>query len=73
MKVYKKTHPPDTKRRKTVIGRLEAQLKVGTKTAKNMEMVTMDGKPSGIVATLPLREADKVRINKELITLKSRI
>jgi hypothetical protein len=73
MKVYRKQHPDSTKRRLGVIGRLEAQLQAGTKTAKNMELVTMEGKPSNIVATLPLTEADKVRINKELVTLKLRV
>lgn len=73
MKVFKKTHPPNTKRRKGVIARLEAQLKASTKTAKKMELVNLDGSPSNVVATLPLTEADIKRIEKELLILKTRI
>lgn len=66
MKVFRKTHPADTKRRKAVIGRLEAQLLKGTKPAYE----AVEGK---ILTEISLTEADKVRINKELVILKSRI
>ena len=63
MKVYRKNHPDSTKRREAVIERLNAQLKGGKKTYGNYI--------SG--GTTDLTEADKVRINKELVTLKLRV
>jgi hypothetical protein len=47
-------------RRKSVIERLEYQLKSGEKTSKHGE-------------NLPLTESDRNRINKEIETLKTRI
>ena len=48
-------------RRKSVIERLEAQLKVGLKTK------------GPTATTVPLSDHDIKRINQELVTLKSRV
>ena len=60
-------------RRKLVIERLENQLISSVKTAKNMELITIDGKSSNIIATLPLTDSDISRIKKEIETLKTRV
>lgn len=62
-----------TNRRARTLQRLENQLVSGVKTAKNMELVNLDGSPSNIIATLPLTEQDIIRINKEISVLKTRI
>lgn len=62
MKVFRKSHPDSTKRREGVIGRLNNQLKLGTKVPKG-----------SIVSTEELTPGDIARINKELETLKKRI
>lgn len=60
-------------RRTRTLQRLENQLISGVKTAKNMELVNLDGSPSNIIATLPLTEQDITRINKEIAVLKTKI
>lgn len=55
-------------RRKRVISRLEKQLSVGTKPG-----LVCEENGSATWQQLPLTEQDKQRIEKELITLKSRI
>ena len=72
MKVYRKNHPDSTKRREAVIERLNAQLISGVKTAKG-DVAPTNGHTHHIVGAIPLTEADKVRINKELVTLKLRV
>lgn len=62
-----------TNRKKLALSRLESQLISGVKTAKNMELVNLDGSPSNIIATLPLTDSDIIRINKEISVLKTRI
>lgn len=66
MKVFKKTHPPNTKRRKGVIQRLEEQLKRGTKPATK-------GRNGAAEEMIPLTPGDIARITKEIETLKKRI
>jgi hypothetical protein len=55
--------PKARTRRTSVIGRLEKQLKVNTKSTKEL----------GKMVLVPLDEKDTNRINKELTTLKTRI
>jgi len=63
MKVFRKSHPDSTRRRKAVIERLETQLKLNTKVPK--------GSFGAFTSELTL--GDITRINKELETLKKRI
>lgn len=60
-------------RKKSALQRLENQLIRGVKTAKNMEIVNLDGSPSNIIATLPLTDSDINRIKKEIEILKTRV
>lgn len=53
-------------RRKRTINRLIKQLSDGTKIDKNLENPHVD-------PMIPLTDSDKVRIKKELETLKSRV
>lgn len=73
MKVYRRTHPDSTKRRKAVIERLEAQLKLGIKHMEPKFLVDFHNPNDIGDGTLPLTDADKLRINKEITILKSRI
>ena len=60
-------------RRKGAIDRLEAQLLSGIKPQKNLEAMYVLAKTNGLHGYLPLSESDKIRIQKEISILKSRI